>query len=85
LTGQYVEELGVKDVSWINANGGEMTQEQWQDPTMTCFGMLMDGRAQATGIRKSSKDATVLLVISSKSLLSLLVAYCSLLWRAREK
>ena len=67
LTGQYVEELGVKDVSWINVNGGEMTQEQWQDPTMTCFGMLMDGRAQATGIRKSSKDATLLLVINGHS------------------
>ncbi len=26
--------------------------------------MLLDGRAQATGIRKSSKDATLLLVIN---------------------
>ena len=31
---------------------------------MNCFGMLLDGRAQATGIRKSSKDATLLLVIN---------------------
>jgi isoamylase len=62
LTGQYVEEVGVKDVTWINANGSEMTSEQWQDATMRCFGMLLDGRAQATGIRKSSSDATLLLV-----------------------
>src|ERR1700678_2424525 len=27
LTGQYNEELGVKDVTWINANGKEMEQE----------------------------------------------------------
>ncbi len=64
LTGQYVEEVGVKDVTWINANGGEMTAEQWQDNNMACFGMLLDGRAQATGIRKSSNDATLLLVIN---------------------
>ena len=31
---------------------------------MACFGMLLDGRAQATGIRKSSNDATLLLVIN---------------------
>ena len=67
LTGQYVEEVGVKDVTWINANGSEMTAEQWQDRGMTCFGMLLDGRAQATGIRKSSKDATLLLVINGHS------------------
>ena len=34
---------------------------------MACFGMLLDGRAQATGIRKSSKDATLLLVINGYS------------------
>jgi glycogen operon protein len=64
LTGQCVEEVGVKDVTWINANGSEMIAEQWQDARMNCFGMLLDGRAQATGIRKSSKDATLLLVIN---------------------
>jgi isoamylase len=64
LTGQYVEEVGVKDVTWINANGGEMTAEHWQDSGMACFGMLLDGRAQATGIRKSSTDATLLVLIN---------------------
>jgi glycogen operon protein len=65
LTAKYVEELRAKDITWINASGAEMTQEQWQDPTMACFGMLLDGRAQATGIRKSSEDATVLLIFNS--------------------
>ena len=41
LTGQFVEEVGVKDVTWINANGSEMTPEQWQDTSMACFGMLL--------------------------------------------
>jgi isoamylase len=67
LTGQHVKEVGVKDVTWINANGSEMTKDQWQDTGMRCFGMLLDGRAQATGIRRSSMDATLLLIINGHS------------------
>ena len=64
LTGEYNDELGVKDVTWINANGEEMQAGDWDDPGMKCFGMLMDGRAQVTGIRKRGQDATLLLVIN---------------------
>jgi isoamylase len=64
LTGQYSEELGVKDVTWINANGSEMEQEHWGDSNMRCFGMLLDGRAQVTGIRQRGKQATLLIVIN---------------------
>jgi isoamylase len=64
LTGQYNEELGVKDLTWINANGSEMALEQWGDTNMRCFGMLLDGRAQTTGIRQRGKQATLLLVIN---------------------
>jgi isoamylase len=64
LTGQYNEELGVKDVTWINANGSEMEQEHWGDSNMRCFGMLLDGRAQVTGIRQRGKQATLLIVIN---------------------
>lgn len=67
LTGDFVEELGVKDVTWINANGAEMEQEQWADPGMRCFGMLLDGRAQISGIRKQGKEATLLLVFNDHS------------------
>ncbi len=65
LTGVYNEELGVKDVTWINASGAEMADEDWGDANMRCFGMLMDGRAQATGIRQRGGDATLLLVLNS--------------------
>ena len=64
LTGQYNEELGVKDLTWINANGSEMEQEHWGDTNMRCFGMLLDGRAQVTGIRQRGKQATLLMVIN---------------------
>jgi isoamylase len=65
LTGQYNEELEVKDVSWINANGEEMRQEHWDDANVRCFGMLLDGRAQPTGIRKRGEEATLLIVLNA--------------------
>ena len=32
---------------------------------MKCFGMLLDGRAQTTGIKRRGQDKTVLLVVNS--------------------
>ena len=64
LTGEYNQELGVKDVTWINPNGSEMQEHDWADENMRCFGMLMDGRAQTTGIRQRGREATMLLVIN---------------------
>jgi len=42
-----------------------MSVEQWQDPHAKCLGMLMDGRAQPTGVRKQGADATLLLIVNS--------------------
>jgi isoamylase len=64
LTGEYNEELAVKDLAWINAAGTEMRPEEWEDGNMHCFGMLMDGRAQPTGIRRRGEDATLLMVFN---------------------
>ena len=65
LTGEYNEELALKDVTWINASGAEMRAEDWDDGNMHCFGMLMDGRAQPTGIHRRGEDATLLLVLNA--------------------
>ncbi len=51
-------------MTWINASGDEMQDGQWDDAGMRCFGMLIDGRAQPTGIRKRGGDATMLLVFN---------------------
>jgi len=64
LNGEYLEDLGVKDITWINANGKEMEDEHWGDSGMRCFGMLLDGRAQPSGIRQLGKEATLLLVLN---------------------
>ncbi len=65
LTGTYNDELGIKEVSWINAGGAEMTAAEWDNAATHCLGMLMDGRAQATGIRRPASDATLLWVLNA--------------------
>jgi glycogen operon protein len=65
MTGEWNEELGVRDASWFNANGEYMSDADWVDGNMRCFGMLMDGRAQATGIRRRGSAATMLFVLNA--------------------
>ncbi|HEV7913476.1 MAG TPA: glycogen debranching protein GlgX, partial [Albitalea sp.] len=65
LSGAYNEELDVKDVTWLAPSGEEMTVEQWNDGLARCMGMLLDGRAQPTGIRRRGTDATLLLVVNA--------------------
>ena len=65
FTGTPIDALDVKDVTWINASGAEMEDGDWHDPRMKCFGMLIDGRAQATGIRKPGGDTTMLIVLNA--------------------
>jgi glycogen operon protein len=65
LTGNEDTELGIKDVTWINANGTEMQHIDWADPGMRCFGMLIDGRARPTGVRQRGTEAAMLLVLNS--------------------
>lgn len=63
LTGETNDLLGVKDVTWIGAAGNEMREEDWAG--VRCFGMLMDGRAQPTGIKQQGSDATLLLLLNA--------------------
>ena len=65
LTGRSDEELGVKDVAWFSPAGAEMTAENWADSHARCMGVLLDGRAQETGIRRVGTDATLLLILNS--------------------
>jgi len=64
LNGEYIEELGVKDVTWIHPGGGEMEEQHWNDSGPPCFGMLLDGRTQTTGIRQRGKEATLLILVN---------------------
>jgi isoamylase len=65
LTGEYNPDLDVSDVRWLAPGGTDVTGEQWGDANARCLGMLLDGRAQATGIKRPSLDATALLVLNA--------------------
>jgi glycogen operon protein len=65
LSGHFDAELGFKDVTWINPAGDEMQMEDWTHGDAACFGMLMDGRAQASGVRRPVTDATLLMLLNA--------------------
>jgi isoamylase len=65
LTAELNDALGVREVIWINASGEEMQDDQWNDSNMRCFGMVLDGRAQSTGIKRAASDATLLMVMNA--------------------
>jgi len=65
LSGELNDRIGVRELTWINATGQEMQQEHWDDPLMRCFGLILDGRAQATGIRERANDVTMLIILNA--------------------
>jgi isoamylase len=67
LTGVRDETTGAKDVTWIHPSGVEMTEEMWKDGQLRCFGMLLDGRAQPTGLHERGNEATLLLIFNGSA------------------
>jgi isoamylase len=65
LTDEFHEDPQVADVKWLSPSGDELIPEQWDDPSMRCFGLVIDGRANATGIRRPASDATLVLVVNA--------------------
>ncbi|GBQ93946.1 glycogen debranching protein GlgX [Asaia krungthepensis] len=63
LTEAFNPELDVKELSWISASGGVMQQDEWS--LAQCFGLMLDGRAQPSGIMRRGADATLLLIFNS--------------------
>lgn len=62
LTEAYNKELDVQELSWVTATGGLMMPEDWQHDQ--CFGLMIDGRSQRSGIMRRGSDATVLIVLN---------------------
>jgi glycogen operon protein len=65
LSGHYNEALDVKDVTWLTPSGDEMAEANWTDGLARCLGVLLDGRAQPTGIRRRGNDVTMLLILNA--------------------
>ncbi|MEP7246988.1 MAG: glycogen debranching protein GlgX [Gammaproteobacteria bacterium] len=64
-TGAYDAELEVTDVRWLTPAGVDMGDEQWQDASMRCFGLVLDGRAPTSGIHRPATDATLLMIFNA--------------------
>ena len=58
---------GVKDVTWITAAGREMSYGDWIDRRLRALGMLIDGRAQSSGIVAPGSDVTVLMILNANA------------------
>jgi isoamylase len=67
LVGAYNEELGVKDVTWIAPSGEEMNSDSWGSSETASLGVIMDGRAQPSGIHRLGADATLLIILNAHS------------------
>lgn len=65
LTGEQDTELNVRDLVWIDADGTEMQQDDWENDQAKCFGMLIDGRSRPTGLLQEGKEITVLIIFNA--------------------
>ena len=65
ILGTWNEEVGVKDASWFSPAGVEMGIEQWDDQGAKCMALVLDGRAQPTGIKKKGDDATLMMIFNA--------------------
>ena len=64
FTGTEVPGTTTKDVTWIRANGQEMTEEEWSDPNNQSIGMLLFGvAADEVDSRGRSASAESLLLL----------------------
>ncbi len=65
LSGEYNEEMGLKEVTWLTADGSEMEVERWEDPETRSLGLLLDGRARLSGIRRAGDDRSLLILFNA--------------------
>jgi isoamylase len=42
--GRPIKGANVKDVLWLKPGGGEMSEEEWRDPSVRCVGMFLSGQ-----------------------------------------
>jgi len=57
-----LRDSGIRDVTWFNPAGAQIAEEDWADPGMHCFGMMVDGRTRAN---RNGEATALLLVMNS--------------------
>jgi len=62
LHGLHPGEGRFKDVAWLGPDGHELTQDQWHDPSLKAFAMLLDGTSVSSA-REGSESSDNFLVL----------------------
>ena len=65
LTGVYNEALDIKELTWLTPAGVEIADANWEEAGAKCVGLVLDGRAQPSGIKRRGIDRTLLLVLNA--------------------
>ena len=55
----------LSEIRWISPAGVDLTPEQWQDTSMLCLGMILDGRARESNLPRPGHDATLLWIVNA--------------------
>jgi isoamylase len=65
--GKPIDETGMKDVTWLRADGRELSEQDWRDPNLRVFGMLINGNAtdEVNDRGQPVPDETMLLILSN--------------------
>jgi len=65
--GRRIRGAGVKDIRWLNTDGSDMTDEQWNSDFIRCMGMLLNGELINEVNEKGEliKDDILLLIVNS--------------------
>ncbi len=65
VTGARNDDIGVKDVAWQAPAGAELTPDDWSNPDLRAFAMLLDERARAPIETARSPSPAVLVLFNS--------------------
>jgi glycogen operon protein len=67
FAGDPVAHAGVKDVTWLRVDGGELAEKDWRDPELRALGMLIPGQAsdELDERGRPNRGATLLLLLNA--------------------
>ncbi|WP_303904314.1 glycogen debranching protein GlgX [Thiohalomonas denitrificans] len=64
--GRRIKGAGVKDITWLRPDGGEMTDEEWQQSFARCLGIFFAGAIEETDAKgQPVKDDNMLLLLNA--------------------
>jgi len=61
------QDLGVRDIRWLRADGGDMRPEDWHDGERRALAIVLDGRSPDTGLRVPGRHVSLALLLNAGS------------------